>query len=100
MPKEIQDNLLNFIAETFFVEKDEIDLEESLVAEGIIDSMGLIEIAAYIEKEFFIAVQEDQMTRENFGSVVKIVNFIKKEINSRDEIKHITEDKIAESAGG
>lgn len=97
MENEIQDTLINFIAETFFVEKDEIDLEESLVAEGIIDSMGLIEIAAYIEEEFAIGVQEDQMTRSNFGSVVNIVKFIKNEINSRDEIGQITEDKIAQT---
>ena len=76
MSKEVQEGLLDFIAENFFVEKDEISLDKSLVDEGIIDSMGLIEIVAYLEDKFSIVVHEDQMNRENFGSILKIVKFV------------------------
>lgn len=86
MLEEIQNNFLDFISHNFFVEKEEIDLEKSLMDEGIIDSFGLIEIASYIEKEYSINVQQDQVTRENFGSVVKIVNFIKNELTEREKV--------------
>jgi len=74
--EDIKQKLLEFICSNFMVEKDEIDLEKSLVDTGIIDSIGLIEIAAFIEREYSFKVEEEQITRENFGSVVKIVNFI------------------------
>lgn len=61
------------------VERDEIDLDKSMIDEGVIDSFGLIEIAAFMEKEFDIKVGEEQMIRNNFGSVNKIVDFIKRE---------------------
>ena len=83
MSQEIQNKLLDFIAGNFLVDKDEIDLNKSLVDEGIIDSTGLVEIIAFMEEEFSIKVEEDQMTIDNFGSVVKIVDFIKKEINQQ-----------------
>ena len=81
MSKEIRNKLLDFIVENFLVEKDEIDLDKSLVDEGIIDSTGLVEIIAFIEEEFSIKVEDEQMTRDNFGSVVKIIDFIEKEIH-------------------
>lgn len=58
------------------VERDEIDLAKSMIDEGIIDSFGLVEIATFMEEEFSMAVEEDDMNRENFGSVLKIVDFI------------------------
>ena len=80
MAQEILNKLLDFIAQNFSVELDEINLEKSLVDEGIIDSIGFIEITSYLSKEFSVEVQEDQINRENFGSVMKIVNFIEREI--------------------
>jgi acyl carrier protein len=79
MPQEIQEKLLSFITSSFMVERDEIDLDKSMIDEGIIDSFGLIEIASFMEKEFQMKISEEQMIRSNFGSVHKIVDFIKRE---------------------
>lgn len=61
------------------VEREEIDFDKSMVDEGIIDSFGLIEIATFLENEFKISVTEEKMIRPNFGSVHKIVDFVKRE---------------------
>ena len=79
MSQEIQDKLLDFITRSFMVERVEIDLHKSMIDEGIIDSFGLIEIATFLENEFHMEITEDKMIRDNFGSVYKIVNFIKRE---------------------
>ncbi len=82
---QIKEKLLDFIADCFIVEKEEIDVEKSLVDAGIIDSFGLIEICAFIEKEFSFAIKETKLTRENFGSVTRIVEFIRKETADRPQ---------------
>lgn len=79
MNEQILDRLLDFITRSFMVDKDMIDLEKSMIDEGIIDSFGLIEIASFIEQEYRIQVTEDKMIRANFGSVNNIVNFIERE---------------------
>lgn len=79
MSQEIQDKLLAFITSSFMVEREEIDLDKSMIDEGIIDSFGLIEIASFMEREFNLKVREEQMIRSNFGSVHKIVDFIRRE---------------------
>jgi len=79
MAKAIQNKLLEFIARNFMVEKEEINLDKSLIDEGIIDSFGLIEIATFLENEFQISITEEKMIRSNFGSVHKLVDFIRRE---------------------
>jgi acyl carrier protein len=79
---DIQEKFLDFVTQNFLVERENIPLDLSLVDEGIIDSFGLIEIAAYIEREHGISVAEEQMDSENFGSVTRIVNFIKRELKN------------------
>ena len=79
MPNDIQNKLLEFITRNFMVEREEIDLDKSMIDEGIIDSFGLIEIATFLESEFQMQITEEQMIRDNFGSVYKIVNFVVRE---------------------
>lgn len=76
MNTEIQEKLLTFITRNFMVDREDIDLEKSMVDEGIIDSFGLVELSTFIEEEFEFVVNEDDMNRDNFGSVIKIVSFI------------------------
>lgn len=70
------DKLMEFLCENFMIEEDEFELDISLVDQGVIDSFGLIEIAAYIEEETGVKVEEHQITRENFGSFHKIIAFM------------------------
>jgi acyl carrier protein len=78
MVSSIQSKLLEFICRNYMVEESEINLEKSLVDQGIIDSFGLIEISSFIQKAFEFSVSQDEMNRANFGSVVKLVSFIER----------------------
>lgn len=75
---EIREGLLEFVSTTFMVDKSEIELDKSMIDMGIIDSMGLIEIVSYLENHYEFKVTEEQMNRDNFGSVLKIVEFVKR----------------------
>ncbi len=65
--------LIDFICQNFMVEEHEIDLDESLIDQGIIDSFGLVEISGFLKKEFGIETDQSDMNRANFGSIEKIV---------------------------
>jgi acyl carrier protein len=75
---QIQEMLLQFVCRNYMVERDEVIIDESLVDQGIIDSFGLVEISGFIQKEFGIVVVDSEMNRANFGSIVKISNFVQK----------------------
>jgi acyl carrier protein len=76
MSSEVQDKLLDFISEHFRIPRNEIDPETSLVDQGVIDSFGFVEIVAFLEETFRIAIADEQINGENFGSVRRIVSFV------------------------
>jgi len=76
--KQIREMLLDFICQQFLVDREDIQIDKSLIDTGIIDSFGLIEISSFITKHFCFEVTVDQMTRKNFGSVLLMVDFIEK----------------------
>ena len=78
----IRTNLLKFLSDSFMVDIGDIPLDRSLVDEGIIDSFGLVEIAAYLEKTYSFALGEADMTRDNFGSVEKMVDYVDRRVGS------------------
>jgi len=77
---QIRDNLLDFLVRNFVVERQDIDLDKSLVDEGVIDSLGLIEISAHLEKTHAITIEPSDMSRQNFGSVTRIVEFVARKL--------------------
>lgn len=78
--KMIRESLLHFISRQFTVDQAEIQLDKSLIDTGVIDSMGLIEISTFISQKYNFEITVDNMTRQNFGSVLLMVDFIEKNI--------------------
>lgn len=71
----ITEELLQYISGAFYV-VGKIDLDESLIEQEVIDSMGLIEIVCFLEKKFGCAVSDTELNAENFGSINRIANFV------------------------
>jgi acyl carrier protein len=80
--KVIEEALVGFICRNFLVEPEDIRRDLSLVDQGVIDSFGLIEIAAFMEREFAIKVGETDMNRANFGSITKMAAFIGRKVST------------------
>lgn len=74
--------LVAFISENYMVDEDEIPLDQSLIDEGIIDSFGLIEIASYLQTTHGIEIAEDELIRDNFGSVNKMIDFAARKVGT------------------
>jgi acyl carrier protein len=72
----VRTGLVGFVTHSFNVVESDINMDQSLIDQGIIDSFGLMEITAFIEKEFGVKIREKDMTREAFGSMNKMVRFI------------------------
>jgi len=54
----------------------EFNDEESLLESGVIDSMTMVDLIAFLEGEFGITAEDDDMTPENFDSVNAIVAYV------------------------
>jgi len=74
----IEKKVREYIAENFLFASDTADLpsDGSFLDMGIIDSTGILEIIFFIEEEFGIKVQDNEMLPENLDSVNNIVRFV------------------------
>lgn len=67
----------SFIAERFlFDPQATIDHDQSLLANGILDSTGVVELVMFIEDEFAIRVADEEMLAQNLDTIASIARFI------------------------
>jgi acyl carrier protein len=73
-------SIREFILENYLFTDDDSELknEESLIDSGVIDSTGIMEVIAFLQKEFEIVVEDEEMIPENLDSVDNIMNYLKK----------------------
>ena len=84
MFEQILSSMKQYIIDNYMVEEDEVKWDESLVDQGVIDSIGLIEIVAFLESKYGIKVNESQITRDNFGSAERIAHFVESLCQNED----------------
>lgn len=49
---------------------------ESLLEQGVIDSVVMVDLIKFLESEYQICIEDDETTPENFDSVTAIVAFV------------------------
>ena len=52
--------------------------EVSFLEEGIVDSIGVMELVAFVEENFSIKVDDLDVTPENFDSVIRMAAYIRR----------------------
>ena len=70
----------NFLAQQFPMTKKVGD-DEPLLKNGLIDSLGILEIVTFLEKEFDVAISDDELLPENFESLSSLSNFVRQKTN-------------------
>lgn len=70
-----------FIVETFLLgEDDGFANDESLIEAGILDSTGVMELVAFLEERFQIAVADDELVAANLDSVDNLATFVGRKV--------------------
>lgn len=74
----IEKSVRDYILDNFLFTDDQSALgnDDSFLEKGIIDSTGILELIAFMEEEFELVVDEEEMIPENLDSVNRITSFI------------------------
>ena len=74
---DLKTQIRTFIIENFlFGNADDLKDDTSFLGEDIIDSTGVLELITFLEEEFAIKIDDDELTLENLDSVNKVVAFL------------------------
>ena len=76
---ELKLNVRNFVVETFlFGQDDGLTDDASFLTNGVVDSTGVLELVAYLEKTYQIKVRDTDLVPENLDSINAIAAFVTK----------------------
>ena len=72
-----------FIVENFlFGSEDGLKDETSFLEEGIIDSTGILELVTFLEEEFSITIEDEELVPENLDSINNVTAFLERKIET------------------
>lgn len=57
---------------------EEVTPDAELITTGLIDSVGLVRLATFLEREIGITVDNQEITVDNFGSLRRIQAYVRK----------------------
>jgi acyl carrier protein len=75
---EIIMRVRGFVEENFLYMHSNFQLgdDDRLLEKGVIDSMSIVEMIAFIEREFGVNAMEEEISEANFGSLAGIGRFV------------------------
>ncbi|HLZ18212.1 MAG TPA: acyl carrier protein [Smithellaceae bacterium] len=72
-----------FIVENFlFGDDSSLKNDTSFLQERIVDSTGILEIIAFLEEQFAIKIEDDELLPENLDSLDNIDVFLKRKLGT------------------
>ena len=77
--KSVSSSIRNFINTNFPSARNRALSDADLLLEsGIIDSLGVLDMVSFIESQFGIHVEDDELVPENFQTIEQIARFIER----------------------
>jgi acyl carrier protein len=78
---EVGAKIKSFVVENFlFGEDGNLEEDTSFLEEGIIDSTGILELVSFLEEEFSITVDDEDLVPENLDSIKNVVTYLEKKL--------------------
>ena len=79
--RELKDKIRTFVVENFlFGNNQNLEDTTSFLEEGIIDSTGVLELVGFIEEEFSIIVEDEELIPENLDSIYNVTAYLEKKM--------------------
>jgi acyl carrier protein len=67
----------SFIVKKFPASRKKVlDDKLPLLESGIIDSLGVLDVVTFLEREFMIEVSDDELTPDNFANIRSLASFV------------------------
>jgi acyl carrier protein len=75
---QVRKDMREFVEESFLYMHPDLELtdDEDLLAKGVIDSLGFVELVEEVQSRYGVGVQDIEITEQNFGSINAIATFV------------------------
>lgn len=84
MKTNVNTDIRNFILKKFpLARKQNVQDSDALLEKGMLDSQGVLEVVLFIEQEFGVIVEDDDLVSENFQTIERIAGYVQSKIGAR-----------------
>jgi len=85
--KVIEDLIIRFILATYpRAHQKGLDSNTLLLENGVVDSIGVLELVGFLETEFGVAVADEDLNADNFRTVAQIGAFVQAKQGTGDAV--------------
>ncbi len=74
--EDIVAQISEYIVASFALGEVTFDADDNLLIQGVIDSLGLLDLVAFVEERYGVLVDDSEVDLDNFGSVRSIARFV------------------------
>ena len=79
--EDIEKDLRTFVIDNFlFGEEGDLSNYDSFLEKGIIDSTGIMELVAHLEKAYKMNVENRELIPDNLDSIARVAAFVNKKL--------------------
>ena len=81
---EIESQIQSYIAQNLLFSGTEFNYsnDDSFLEEGIVDSLGVMELVSFVEDQYGLKVNDYEITPENFDSVNKLSKYVRQKMGN------------------
>ncbi len=81
--EEIQASLHAYVLDEFpLARAQQLEVGDSLLDRGIIDSLGVLEIVTFIERSYGVVLSDEEMVAGNFDSIPAIARMVQSRLGT------------------
>lgn len=84
--QDIVRQVRSFITENYLLGQDRpFGESDSFLEQGIIDSTGVLELVAFVQETYGIAVEDEELTPENLDSLTSVADYVARKLQAASE---------------
>lgn len=72
----IEEAIIKFVTEELLSSSVEVEAEDNLLADGMVDSIGMLRLVTYIEELTQITIPQEDLVIENFRTIKIITRYL------------------------
>jgi acyl carrier protein len=79
---QIENQIKQFILKNlYFAEDNALEDDASFLETGVVDSTGVMELVAFVQAEFGVSIEPQDIVVENFDSIRKVARFVRRKLS-------------------
>jgi len=84
---KIEQDVREFLCDKLFlINLDGLSDDDSFLEKGIVDSMGILHLIAFVEDKYGIPVEDKDLITENWDSVRRISDYVRSKIAALEPV--------------